>query len=87
MNQRLDNIFLVQNSDLGGLGFYSYLTHIKDSNIVFRESYIHAPVLLNLSNKLWKRDKMLGLPVAKQFIFFTINFTINSNTHVQEHGC
>ena len=26
------------------------------------ESYIHAPVLLNLSNMLQKRDKMLGKP-------------------------
>ena len=32
------------------------------SDVVYRESYMSAHVLLNLLNELGKRDKMRGLP-------------------------
>ena len=43
-----------------------------------------AHVLLNLLNKLGKRDKMLGLP-SIFFFFFPTGLKINSI--IQEHKC
>ena len=41
---------------------YRMLKKLHLSNIVHRESYMSAHVLLNLLNELGKRDKMRGLP-------------------------
>ena len=41
-----------------------------------------APVLLNLLNEMWKRDKMRGLP---SIFFYVATSLINSI--IQEHEC
>ena len=41
--------------------FFKTQDKIK-ADIIHRGSYMSAQVLLNLLNKLWKRDKMRGLP-------------------------
>ena len=50
---------------------------------LYRGSYMSAHVLLNLLNKLGKRDKMRGLPS----IFFSFFRTSLINSIIQEHEC
>ena len=51
--------------------------------MINRGSYMSAHVLLNLLNKLGKRDKMRGLPIILS-LFFPTRFI---NSIKQEHEC
>ena len=57
----------------------STFTGRVDVRLLFIEDlYMSAHVLLNLLNKLWKRDKMRGLPSISSFFL---------NDTIQEHEC
>ena len=71
---------------------YVYTVFSQNSNLekkvllsicLHRGSYMSAHVLLNLLNKLRKRDKMQGLLIILSFFFATSLI----NSKMQEHEC
>ena len=60
---------------------YSVLIRLNTESAIHRGSYMSAHVLLNLLNKLGKRDKMQGLPsilCRRAFYLFFATSLINS---------
>ena len=66
-------------SDFKGIGQLAYQEILS----LYRGSYMSAYVLLNLLNKLRKRDKMRGL----SSIFFIFFATILIKSIILEHEC